>query len=56
VLVLEKGEVIEFDDPWELIKKEDGPFRGMCETSGDFDTLFELARKSWQDRRLVDDE
>lgn len=56
VLVLEKGEVVEFDDPWQLIKKEDGSFRGMCETSGDFDTLFELARKSWHDRRLVDDE
>jgi ABC-type multidrug transport system fused ATPase/permease subunit len=56
VLVLEKGEVIEFDDPWELIKKEGGSFRGMCETSGDFNTLFELARKSWHDRRLVDDE
>jgi ABC-type multidrug transport system fused ATPase/permease subunit len=56
VLVLEKGKVVEFDDPWELIKKEDGCFRGMCETSGDFDTLYELARKSWHDRRLVDDE
>jgi ABC-type multidrug transport system fused ATPase/permease subunit len=56
VLVLEQGKVVEFDDPWELIKKEDGSFRGMCETSGDFDTLYELARKSWRDRRLVDDE
>jgi ABC-type multidrug transport system fused ATPase/permease subunit len=56
VLVLEKGEVVEFDDPWELIKKEDGSFKSMCATSGDFDTLFELARKSWHDRRLVDDE
>ena len=56
VLVLEKGEVVEFDDPWQLIKKEDGSFRAMCETSGDFDTLFELAKKAFQDRRLVDDE
>ena len=55
VLVLEKGEVVEFDDPWTLIK-EKGSFRAMCETSGDFDTLFELARKSWQDKKLVDDE
>jgi ABC-type multidrug transport system fused ATPase/permease subunit len=56
VLVLDKGEVVEFDDPWELIRKEDGSFRGMCETSGNFDSLFELARKAWQDRRLVDDD
>ncbi len=56
VLVLEKGKVIEFDDPWELIKQEEGSFRAMCETSGDFDTLYQLARKSWQNRRLVDDE
>jgi ABC-type multidrug transport system fused ATPase/permease subunit len=56
VLVLEKGEVVEFDDPWELIRKEEGSFRALCETSGDFDTLFELAKKSFQYRRLVDDE
>ena len=56
VLVLEKGEVVEFDDPWELIRKENGSFKGMCEMSGDFDILFELARKSWHVRRLVDDE
>ncbi|ERF69213.1 hypothetical protein EPUS_01170 [Endocarpon pusillum Z07020] len=56
VLVLEKGKVAEFDDPWDLIKREEGSFRAMCETSGDFDTLYKLARKSWQDRRLVDDE
>ena len=55
VLVLDKGEVIEYADPWELLQKEDGSFRGMCETSGDFDTLLELARKAWEGRRLIDD-
>ena len=55
VLVLDKGEVIEYDDPWELIRKENGSFRGMCEMSGDFDNLTELARKAWEGRRLVDD-
>lgn len=55
VLVLDKGEVVEYADPWELIRKEGGMFRGMCETSGDFDTLTELARKAWEGRRLVDD-
>ena len=55
VLVLDNGEVVEYDDPWELIRKENGYFRGMCEMSGDFDTLLELARKAWEGRRLVDD-
>jgi ABC-type bacteriocin/lantibiotic exporter with double-glycine peptidase domain len=55
VLVLDKGEVLEYDDPWELIRKENGFFRGMCQMSGDFDTLMELARKAWEGRRLVDD-
>lgn len=55
VLVLDRGEVKEYADPWELIRKEDGLFRAMCETSGDFDSLYELAKKAWQDRRLIDD-
>jgi ABC-type transport system involved in cytochrome bd biosynthesis fused ATPase/permease subunit len=55
VLVLDKGEVVEYDGPWELIRKENGSFRRMCEMSGDFDTLMELARKAWEGRRLVDD-
>jgi ABC-type multidrug transport system fused ATPase/permease subunit len=55
VLVLDKGEVVEYADPWELIQQEGGHFRSMCETSGEFDSLYELARKAWQDRRLIDD-
>ena len=54
VLVLDKGEVVEFDDPYELIKKEGGSFRSMCETSGDFDTLMSLAKKAFDSRRLID--
>ncbi|ODQ63098.1 hypothetical protein NADFUDRAFT_72210 [Nadsonia fulvescens var. elongata DSM 6958] len=34
ILVLEQGEVIEFDTPLELFKKADGIFRGMCDQSG----------------------
>ena len=54
VLVLEKGEVAEFGPPWELIAKENGMFRGMCEMSGDFDTLVDLAKKAGKKGRLVD--
>ncbi|KAK4945550.1 Transporter of the ATP-binding cassette (ABC) [Elasticomyces elasticus] len=55
VLVLDKGEVKEYAHPWELIQQEDGLFRSMCQTSGEFDSLYELAKKAWQDGRLVDD-
>lgn len=55
VLVLDRGEVVEYAEPWELIQKQDGQFRAMCQTSGDFDTLQELAKKAWQSKRLIDD-
>ncbi|KAH9202026.1 multidrug transporter [Zygosaccharomyces rouxii] len=31
ILVLEQGEVAEFDTPWNLFTKEDGIFKSMCE-------------------------
>lgn len=55
VLVLDKGEVKEYAHPWDLIQQEDGLFRSMCQTSGEFDSLYELAKKAWLQGRLVDD-
>ncbi|RMZ80548.1 hypothetical protein DV737_g2910, partial [Chaetothyriales sp. CBS 132003] len=55
ILVLDRGELVEYAAPWALIRKEKGAFRSMCETSGQFDTLFELAKKAWEDKMLVDD-
>lgn len=55
VLVLDKGEVIEFDAPWELIKRDGGMFRAMCETSGDLEGLMEGANRARESKRLVDD-
>ncbi|KAL7945402.1 hypothetical protein V8C42DRAFT_323034 [Trichoderma barbatum] len=54
VLVLDKGEVVEFDHPWQLINRKDGTFRSMCETSGDMDVLFKAAKKKWDEGQLVD--
>lgn len=34
ILVLEKGEIAEFDTPWNLFKDEETIFRSMCERSG----------------------
>ncbi|EAS31211.3 ATP-dependent bile acid permease [Coccidioides immitis RS] len=55
VLVLDHGEVIEFDGPWQLINKEGGVFRSMCENSGNMESLIEGAKKAWEQKRLVDD-
>ena len=48
VLVLEKGEVVEFGDPWDLVQREDGIFRGMCRMTGDLDKLVEGAKQAWE--------
>lgn len=55
VLVLDKGEVVEYAHPWELINQENGSFRSMCETSGELDTLLKAAKRKWDEGRLVDD-
>ncbi|KAK5170833.1 hypothetical protein LTR04_003092 [Oleoguttula sp. CCFEE 6159] len=55
VLVLDKGELVEFDDPWTLLRREGGTFRGMCAMSGELETLEREARRAWEGRRLVDD-
>lgn len=54
VLVLDKGEVVEFGDPWDLVRMENGTFKGMCEMSGDWEILQKLAKEASETRRLVD--
>jgi len=55
VLVLDKGEVVEYGDPWDLIQKHQGIFRGMCDMTGDLAGLEREAKRAWVGRRLVDD-
>ncbi|KAF2637665.1 ATP-dependent bile acid permease-like protein [Massarina eburnea CBS 473.64] len=50
VLVLDQGEVIEFGDPWDLISKQDGSFRSMCEMSGDLENLEKEAKRAFDDK------
>ena len=50
VLVLDKGAVIEYGDPYDLIQKDDGTFRGMCASSGELDALIETARTANESR------
>ncbi|KAH8821639.1 hypothetical protein F5884DRAFT_660859 [Xylogone sp. PMI_703] len=56
VLVLDKGRVVEYGHPWELLKKQgdDAIFKGMCEMSGDLDALRKAAKGAWDASRLVD--
>ncbi|KAJ1999090.1 hypothetical protein H4R26_005203, partial [Coemansia thaxteri] len=44
VLVLDKGKVAEFDTPWNLLQREGGIFRGMCDKSGEYEHLYTLAQ------------
>ncbi|KAF4451488.1 putative YBT1-Vacuolar, `full-size` ABC protein [Fusarium austroafricanum] len=55
VLVLDKGQVVEYAHPWELINNKEGTFRSMCEMSGELDVLVKAAKKKWDSGRLVDD-
>ena len=52
LIVLDKGEVAEFDTPLNLINKEGGIFRGMCLKSGTFSELEATAQaKAERDRQ-----
>ncbi|OQE17014.1 hypothetical protein PENSTE_c022G00900 [Penicillium steckii] len=55
VLVLDHGRVIEYEHPWDLINREGGLFRSMCENSGNMDVLLDGAKRAWTQKRLVDD-
>jgi ABC-type multidrug transport system fused ATPase/permease subunit len=54
VLVLDKGQLIEYGNPWDLIRIDDGIFKGMCEMSGELELLVKEAEKAHKARQLVD--
>ncbi|KAI8867329.1 hypothetical protein GQ42DRAFT_126886, partial [Ramicandelaber brevisporus] len=43
VLVLDKGRIVEFDTPATLLATDGSVFRGMCQASGEFDILVQIA-------------
>ncbi|KAJ2847340.1 Transporter of the ATP-binding cassette (ABC) [Coemansia brasiliensis] len=45
VLVLDQGEIVEYDTPFQLLNKADGLFRHMCVKSGEYDYLFSAAER-----------
>jgi ABC-type multidrug transport system fused ATPase/permease subunit len=48
VLVLDQGEVIEYAHPYDLIRKDAGTFRSMCETSGELEALTGTAKAAYE--------
>ncbi|RUS23063.1 hypothetical protein BC937DRAFT_92822, partial [Endogone sp. FLAS-F59071] len=44
ILVLDAGQVLEYDTPYALMMKEDSVFRSMCERSGEFPELLAIAK------------
>ncbi|CAO3698324.1 unnamed protein product [Rhizopus stolonifer] len=50
ILVLDKGNIVEFDSPLKLIEDTESVFHKMCRNSGEFDSLITLAKSN----QLVD--
>jgi ABC-type multidrug transport system fused ATPase/permease subunit len=48
ILLLDQGEIIEFDNPLVLISNPESSFYKMCRNSGEFDSLLELAKSNHQ--------
>ncbi|KAI7849482.1 P-loop containing nucleoside triphosphate hydrolase protein, partial [Circinella umbellata] len=44
IIVLDQGQIVEFDSPLELIRNTETVFYKMCKNSGEFDSLLALAR------------
>ncbi|CAG8625397.1 12375_t:CDS:10 [Gigaspora margarita] len=48
ILVIDAGNVVEFDIPYLLMQKSDGLFREMCERSSEFAELMEIAKQKYE--------
>ncbi|KAJ2744491.1 hypothetical protein GGI20_002929 [Coemansia sp. BCRC 34301] len=44
VLVMDRGQIAEFDTPWNLLQIKNGVFKSMCEKTGEYKHLFAMAR------------
>jgi ABC-type multidrug transport system fused ATPase/permease subunit len=44
VMVMDKGQVVEFADPFTLMTTDGSLFRGLCQSTGDFDELLSTAK------------
>ncbi|GME70449.1 unnamed protein product [Ambrosiozyma monospora] len=46
ILVLDKGHVVDYDNPYKLLIKEESLFKSMCENSGEYEKLVEIAKSA----------
>ncbi|KAG0209533.1 hypothetical protein BGX33_005482 [Mortierella sp. NVP41] len=53
VLVMNAGEVAEFDRPYTLMRQEDSLFRSMCERSSEFEALLTIAEEKEKRDRVA---
>ena len=44
ILVLDQGQIVEFDTPYNLMTQEGGVFQSMCQKSGEFPELLAIAK------------
>ncbi|CAB4387319.1 unnamed protein product [Rhizophagus irregularis] len=57
ILFMDAGNIIEYDSPYILMQKPNGIFKGMCERSGEFNELFEIAKgKYGSDQKVKKEE
>ena len=47
ILVLDHGNVKEYDHPYKLITKKDSQFKSMCQDTGEFEELSRLAKEAY---------
>ncbi|CAG8684351.1 647_t:CDS:10 [Cetraspora pellucida] len=53
ILVMDAGNVVGFDIPYLLMQKPDGLFKEMCERSGEFAELIEIAKLKYDSKLLT---
>ncbi|CAG8701408.1 5708_t:CDS:10, partial [Dentiscutata erythropus] len=51
--VLVMGKVAEFDSPYILLQNPGSTFRAMCESSGEFNELMELAKQKYESEVII---
>ncbi|KAG9118709.1 hypothetical protein FRC07_006646, partial [Ceratobasidium sp. 392] len=51
VMVLDAGNIVEFDSPAALLRKDKGVFKSLVDESGDKDTLYAMAKYAMAKRR-----
>ncbi|KAJ2730836.1 hypothetical protein IW152_004972 [Coemansia sp. BCRC 34962] len=47
VLVMDRGQIVEFDTPWNLLQIKNGVFKGMCEKTGEYKHLRSVAQSKY---------